>query len=85
MNVFNFSFNFTFGISECNKGYFRNSTNAVDQCIPCPVGTYSDTGNAIACTDCPTGYTTSQEGSALCTGREIIDGPFRVSSFIDSE
>ena len=35
------------------------------------IGTFSDTENADTCTECPTGYTTSKEGSdqrELCTG-----------------
>ena len=35
------------------------------------IGTFSDTENADTCTECPTGYTTSKEGSdqrKLCTG-----------------
>ena len=54
---------------ECARGYFRNSTN--NDCISCPIGTYSNTFNVISCTNCTPGYTTSQKGSderALCTG-----------------
>ena len=42
-------------------GYFRNTLN--NECVPCEIGTYSDTGNADSCTSCPDGETTSQEGS----------------------
>ena len=44
------------------------------ECIPCQVGSYSDSDNAESCTDCVTGYTTPQEGSdksSQCTGMTL--------------
>ena len=52
---------FTFVVSECVRGFFRNSTNNV--CELCAVGSYSDTNNADSCTFCSDDETTSQEGS----------------------
>ena len=47
---------FTFSNLDCQLGTFRafTKTSANLQCVPCPVGTYSDTINARAqCTYCP--------------------------------
>ena len=54
-------FCFTFIITECAMGYFRNSAD--NECVPCEIGTYSDTNNADLCTSCPDGETTLQKGS----------------------
>ena len=48
---------------ECAKGYYRDALN--NECMPCPIGTYSDTQDAATCTTCPLGQTTSQEGSNI--------------------
>ena len=63
----------TFYISDCDHGNFRNSTS--NECVPCPIGSYIDTVNAITCIACPSGYTTSNKGSnqsGQCTGKEGV-------------
>ena len=47
----------------CEPGY-RSKVNPNNvTCIPCPIGSYSDTDKALECTQCPTSHTTDQEGS----------------------
>ena len=68
---FKFFSSFKFAKLECDRGYFRNSTNGVDLCIPCAVGTYSDKENAQWCRSCSPGYTTSEEGSTSSSECQI--------------
>ena len=47
-------------------------TSITNECLPCEIGTYSDTDNSDSCITCPEGYKTLQEGSdhrSDCTGR----------------
>ena len=34
-----------------------------NDCVACPIGTYTDTADATSCTSCPEGLTTLSEGS----------------------
>ena len=52
---------------ECPVGYSA-STDMINRCNICPIGTYSDNINAESCENCKTGQTTPREGStsSLC-------------------
>ena len=46
--------------------YLVPSTATAFACIPCPVGTHSETTNALKCNDCPYPYTTVDPGTEHC-------------------
>ena len=61
---FNYSLlNSTIGTSVCGRGHELNSTG--NGCSPCPYGKYKDSidANTDPCIDCPSGYSTAEEGS----------------------
>ena len=63
LNQQEFDFNFVLlskPILGCSPGYFNENT----VCLPCHIGTYSESDNAEYCIGCPSGFTTASTGSS---------------------
>ena len=55
----------------CDKGTFNPT--AGEPCKECPVDTYQELAEQFACTDCPRGYTTTNnKGQSLCLSRNWV-------------
>ena len=54
-------------ILECQPGSF--SSNGVEPCTQCSIGTYSNANGATACDICPESSTTLAVGSTECVGK----------------
>ena len=55
----------------CDKGTFNPT--AGEPCKECPVDTYQELAEQFVCTDCPRGYTTSNnKGQSLCLSRNWV-------------
>ena len=73
---FNFSDKFILNfhiqyILACNSGQFWDAST--QQCVDCPINTYTNTNNADTCTPCPEGQVTTGEGNTHCrTGKHIF-------------
>lgn len=66
--------------TDCGKGKYYDEFNEI--CRLCPKGWYSDTDDAIECTICPGGQTTTGEGRSNCI---LCDAnTFRDTSVIES-
>lgn len=54
----------------CGVGQYTTSMEDAEknQCIPCPVGKYTDTEESRFCISCPTGFHQDETGGAACKG-----------------
>ena len=51
-------------VVDCPPGHYGIvDDNAIATCVPCQVGFYQPNSGQTACTRCPEGFTTVQDGS----------------------
>lgn len=59
--------------AKCTPGYY--SVTGYANCLPCPVGYYTDTDGSTNCNECPSGQTTLAVNSSMCVIASVMCQP----------